>query len=375
MSTCGMYDYAGGWIYDVGMPAKSGVAGGIMAVLPGQLGIGVFSPPLDPKGNSVRGIAVCRELSEHFNLHLFHAVRSAASVIRASYCADKVQSKRARPLAAYEALRARGGCVRVYELHGDLVFGTTEIVLDDLMAAVEGTRYLLLDFKRVLSVDTAATRLLADLVRAVRGAGKQVLFTHTDHLYAFTRDLKRDLAGLDLPPLLGFGELDGGLEWCEEHLLEGAGSGESAGAAVALADNELARGLTAAELERLNGLLVRREYAPGELLIRRGELAENVYFLLAGEASILLPVTGGHYYRLATVSAGMYVGEMAMLDRKPRSADVRAETPVVCAALALTDIGGDAPELVALRAKLLHNLASGLARKVRQAHIEIRSLA
>ena len=56
MTTCGMYDNAGEWVYNVGLPAKSGVAGGVLAVLPGQLGIGVFSPPLDSRGNSVRGM-------------------------------------------------------------------------------------------------------------------------------------------------------------------------------------------------------------------------------------------------------------------------------------------------------------------------------
>jgi glutaminase len=55
MTTCGMYDFAGEWMYRIGMPAKSGVAGGVLAVLPGQLGIGVFSPPLDDRGNSARG--------------------------------------------------------------------------------------------------------------------------------------------------------------------------------------------------------------------------------------------------------------------------------------------------------------------------------
>ena len=59
-----MYDFAGEWVYHVGLPAKSGVGGGIIAVLPGQLGIGVFSPPLDERGNSVRGIKVCEELSD-----------------------------------------------------------------------------------------------------------------------------------------------------------------------------------------------------------------------------------------------------------------------------------------------------------------------
>src|SRR3954451_18297894 len=71
MLSCGMYDYAGEWEYRVGMPAKSGVAGGIVAVVPGLAGIGVFSPPLDPRGNSVRGVQVCRELSERFGLHIF----------------------------------------------------------------------------------------------------------------------------------------------------------------------------------------------------------------------------------------------------------------------------------------------------------------
>lgn len=73
MYTCGLYDFAGEWAYRVGLPAKSGVGGGIVAVVPGQGGIGVFSPPLDEHGNSTRGIRVCADLSERFGLHLFDA--------------------------------------------------------------------------------------------------------------------------------------------------------------------------------------------------------------------------------------------------------------------------------------------------------------
>lgn len=72
MLSCGMYDASGDWTYRVGIPAKSGVGGGILAAVPGKLGIGTFSPPLDPKGNSVRGVKVCEDLSHDFGLHLFN---------------------------------------------------------------------------------------------------------------------------------------------------------------------------------------------------------------------------------------------------------------------------------------------------------------
>ncbi len=71
MFTCGLYDYAGGWAYEVGIPAKSGVGGGIIAVVNRQLGIAVYSPRLDSKGNSVRGILACKELASQLGLHAF----------------------------------------------------------------------------------------------------------------------------------------------------------------------------------------------------------------------------------------------------------------------------------------------------------------
>jgi glutaminase len=71
LATAGLYDQSGDWLYDVGLPGKSGVAGGIVTVSPGKGGLGTFSPPLDAAGNSVRGQRVTRYLSEALGLNLF----------------------------------------------------------------------------------------------------------------------------------------------------------------------------------------------------------------------------------------------------------------------------------------------------------------
>ena len=81
MFTCGMYDYSGQWAYRVGIPAKSGVAGGVVAVVNRQLGIGTYSPRLDRFGNSVRGVEVCSELAKRLGLHVFDCLNVGSSFL------------------------------------------------------------------------------------------------------------------------------------------------------------------------------------------------------------------------------------------------------------------------------------------------------
>jgi glutaminase len=83
MFTCGMYNYAGRWAVDVGLPAKSGVGGGVMAVVNRQIGIGLFSPRLDERGNSVRGIQACISLAEELGLHAFEFTNAGSGLLDA----------------------------------------------------------------------------------------------------------------------------------------------------------------------------------------------------------------------------------------------------------------------------------------------------
>jgi glutaminase len=85
MFTCGMYDFAGEWAFRVGVPAKSGVAGGILGVVNRQMGIGVYSPKLDSLGNSVRGIRFCTDLADEMGLHIFNFTNRGSGFVRAAF--------------------------------------------------------------------------------------------------------------------------------------------------------------------------------------------------------------------------------------------------------------------------------------------------
>lgn len=155
MVTCGMYDAAGAWVSAVGMPAKSGVAGGIVAVLPGQLGIGVYSPRIDTKGNSVRGMMVCRSLSQQLGLHFLTVSSEAHAAIRGMYT-------------------PRIG-IRVYEAHGDLNFAGAEQVARTVTRECTDFDTAILDVSRLHTISEPARALLAGLSDELRALDKQGL--------------------------------------------------------------------------------------------------------------------------------------------------------------------------------------------------------
>jgi glutaminase len=71
MATAGLYETSGDWLYDIGLPGKSGIGGGIVTVSPGKSGLGTFAPPLDSAGNSVKGQLVAKFLSHQLGMDLF----------------------------------------------------------------------------------------------------------------------------------------------------------------------------------------------------------------------------------------------------------------------------------------------------------------
>ena len=359
MTTCGMYNFAGEWVYRVGMPAKSGVGGGIIAVLPGQLGIGVFSPPLDARGNSARGVQVCEALSRELGLHFLQPPRAASATVRARYTLASVRSKRRRQAAERRVLDAHGSRAIVYEMQGDLRFATIEPVLRDVVGGGEGLEFAVLDFKRVTHVDEAATRMLARLVDGCAVRGQHIVLTRVrrgEMLASFGTELDPHSArSVSFQP-----QLDLGLEWCERGLLKRHGAASAAPASIGLAEHRLCAGATAADLRELERRVEHRQFEAGSTIVRRGDAADALYFLLHGEVSVIVELPQGGFKRLSTLSPGMGFGEAALIAGGVRSADVRADTAVACCTLsaaAFAEIELAHPSLmIQLMRNLMHSM-------------------
>jgi len=364
MQTCGMYNYAGAWTYEVGLPAKSGVSGGVIAVLPGQIGVGVFSPPLDARGNSVRGIEVCRRFARDFALHPHRARSTAIDVVRRRYSGHRVRSTLVRTTEECDAIEAHGDEILVFELQGNLYFADAEQLVRQVLTGLNDARVIVLDGERLGRIDPPAIRLLIGLADTLASA-ERVLVTAG---FRSSGDGAVDFGGITAA------DVDDALEWWEESVLTKTLTAR-ASAELPLASQELLRGVTPEQLAAIERAAVVSEMGAGEYLAHEGDDSDCVYFLLAGRVSVRLQVEGRETARrVAGFGPGVSVGELALLDESPRSADLVVERPARVASLTVRDIEDLDIEFPGLRATIYANLAHSLSERLRRANGRIRVL-
>ena len=159
MATCGMSDAAGDWATQVGIPAKSGVSGGIIGALPGQVGIAAFSPRLDGHGNSMRGVSLFERFSSDMGLHVMEVPAAARAVVRSNH-----------------VLGRGAGAVRVLQAQGGIRFAGAERIVREFIGANFDESRVVLDFTLVSSLDDVARRMLLELARRLAGDGLGIYF-------------------------------------------------------------------------------------------------------------------------------------------------------------------------------------------------------
>jgi glutaminase len=220
MATCGMYDYAGSWLYEIGIPAKSGVSGGIIAVVPGRFGMGFFSPPLDEKGNSVRGIAACKRLSRDFDLHVFTRTASPAMTLGRVYTGAAAPSRRQHPVLVRAYLNEHARRIKYLCLHGFLAVDGVEYIIRRMRDMAPDTHSFILAMHEVAGISDSAARLLN---QARNGFGEDddiaLVCSRIGDRPAILRPLSKAGRKGDRGFLV-FEDNDLAVEWCENRLVQ-----------------------------------------------------------------------------------------------------------------------------------------------------------
>ncbi|MDQ0754897.1 glutaminase A [Arthrobacter sp. B3I4] len=370
MMTSGMYDDAGAWISSVGMPGKSGVAGGILAVLPGQVGLAVYSPPLDEHGTSVRGLATAQRLSRDMELHFVRAARTGRSAILAAYDVTETPSGIRRNDEAADVLRNHGDRARVIEVNGDLHFAGTESMVRELSSLADDVELVVLDLRRTDQVSDVAVRTLARIRKGMADSGRELVLVEGDG------SVTEALGTSARRPVTSFATRSAAVEYCENRLLERYGTHLLLPDHVPVTASPALAPLEEADAVALEALMTPKSYADGDVIRRVGLRFGGVYFITSGQVSSTSPGPTADRVKLNTLSAGMTFGELALGSGNRQETTVRAVGPVevmVLSAEAISELEVADPRLaVALWKALTRDAYTRVEQYLRETAVRIR---
>jgi len=366
MTSSGMYDYAGEWIYRVGFPAKSGVGGGILAAFPSQFGLGSFSPRLDEHGNSVRGLKVCEAVSAQFELHMLNRTSDVRTCIVADYDFER-SSPRGRQPHEQKLIDAHMNAMRVIELTGTITFANADFIARRIGNG-SSPLVLILDFSRVPQVSNGAAKLLADQLDKLPALGIMPVLSGLERSSRNWTALATHLG--EGGQLRHFIRLDEAIEWAEDQVIYRFGGFTHLMDSVPLTEQELLHEMPAELVEEIVKLCTVQNFKAGERIIASGDASTSIFFLQSGMVSVKL----ADGVRLATLVPGMAFGEMALVESR-RGASVWADTAIKCVELPLERFYGFCEIYPKMGQRIMRNLAGLLARRLGRANRRIDLLS
>jgi sulfate permease, SulP family len=346
-----------------------------------QLALRLISPGTPQRGAIALDLGVClfvSLLSIAVNVVLavfigivlavfLFVVRMSRSNIRKLYRCDNVRSRRYRDPAELEVLHAQGASALVVELQGALFFGSAERLAQIVeRETAQGTAVLLLEMRRITEIDSTGARILGDIDTALAARGIKLALV----LSARTETAAR-LADIFHAPDRFFPDIDRAIEWAEDDLLRQT--------AVAPASEwpldrlPLVSDFTADQIERLRGWLEPVAWSAGEVVFRSGDPGSSLYLVTQGRASVHILHDDGDI-RLATFAPGAVFGELALLDRGPRSATITADEDLKAFGLSEVSFAVLCQQQPDLAIKLLTALGRELSVRIRYANMTIQQL-
>jgi MFS superfamily sulfate permease-like transporter/CRP-like cAMP-binding protein len=289
-------------------------------------------------------------------------VRMSQPVIRRAFSGDTLFSKRVRSNREMAVLRATADQRLAIELQGVLFFGNAESLGRELKGAFEMAELVAIDFTRVTDIDVSGANVVRGIVERAAKLKRRLLLSNLSNVLSDRLEAVGALAG---PGVLLSDDLDSALEWMEQQTLGKYALDEEADKRVNLSEVDFVEGLDAVDLRRLERAMMRRHFPQGTMLCHAGEEANSMWLMLAGSVSVRVLDANGKRRRIASLGHGTTVGEMALIDGRPRSAELVADEAVDC-----YELSRDAFETIlrtepSLASRLLFNIAKQLVHRLR----------
>jgi sulfate permease, SulP family len=262
-------------------------------------------------------------------LVMFVVEYSRGDVVSRAISGAAYRSKVDRDPGHLAILRARGERIHVLELQGYLFFGTASSLLDRIKerlgdSGLQEVRFMVLDFRRVSGLDSSAV-LGFTKVRQL-AASRRITLVLTGLDERLRRGLERGGFAEDPDGGVRFmPDLDRGVQWCEDRLLEEAGA--PATEEPPPLEDQLRAALGSVDPAWVLPYLEAVEVDAGEAVMRQDEPADGLYFLESGRLTVQLESPEGERMRLRTMGPGTVVGEVTLYLGTPRTASVVAEVP------------------------------------------------
>jgi SulP family sulfate permease len=298
------------------------------------------------------------------------------TIIRRKYSGELIHSKKVRIQEAMRILEEHGNQIKVYELSDALFFGTCDKLLTEIEKDYD-SKFIILDLKRVNTIDLTGTQLLHQIADRVKDKGNHLLMAYVDIPGDKNKErLRSYLEDVGVTDVIGrdhiFPATDDALEWAEDLLVKDKMSGAQRDTQILeLHDISVFKNLSAEQLQLIQRYVRPVSFQKGEIIFREGEAGDGIYFILSGYVSVF---TGSRDYRLATFADGVFFGEMSILEDKPRSATVRAETDTKLLFMPKKDFQHLTQTEPSLAAHILRRLSRDLSQRLRTTNAEVRAL-
>ena len=311
---------------------------------------------------------------------LFIREQIATPIVARRSSAREARSIKARPDAERALIEQHGERVVIFELRGNLFFGTTDRLIDEVGPALNGPNWVILHLRKVTHIDLTAVKLLQQVANRLHEHGGLLLFCELHAETGVGEDFEQALRLISdkrsNAPVRTFNGRDEALEFAENALLEALDySRTRIDDAVALASNTIVRYLNAAQIDLLVRHLEPRHLQQGANLFTEGAPGDELYLVMCGQVDIQLRTTAHHYKRLAIYGAGSFFGELALLKKGPRAAHAIAAAPTDLLVLSVNAFEALKRDESALAIALLTAICDTLVNNQRWSTRELQRLS